>query len=140
MPKSNGKTKILGIPTIKCRVVQAALKLILEPIFESDFQPGSFGYQPGKKAGDAINRVKEGLPSGKTRVIDLDLKDYFNTIRHHILLREIAKRIGDGEILHLIKLILKAGGKQGVPQVGMLSPLLSNIYLNEIDKMVEHGN
>jgi RNA-directed DNA polymerase len=135
--KSNGKMRVLGIPTIRDRVVQAALKLILEPIFEADFQEGSYGYRPGRKAAEAINRVTEGLLSGKTRIIDLDLKDYFNTVRHHILLTKIARRIEDGDILHLIKLILKASGKLGVPQGGVLSPLFSNIYLNEVDKMLE---
>lgn len=131
------KYRKLGIPTIRDRVVQTALKLIIEPIFEADFQEGSYGYRPGKKAAEALNRVTEGLLSGKTRIIDLDLKAYFDTVKHHILLDKIAKRVKDEQILKLIKMLLKASGKQGVPQGGPLSPLMANVYLNEIDKMLE---
>jgi RNA-directed DNA polymerase len=135
--KDNGKMRKLSIPTIRDRVVQAALKLIIEPIFEADFQEGSYGYRPGKKAGEAVNRVTLGLLSGKTRIIDLDLKAYFDSVKHHILLDKIARRIEDPQILKLIKMMLKASGKQGVPQGSVVSPLFSNIYLNEVDKMLE---
>jgi len=137
IPKGNGKTRKLGIPTIKDRIVQGAIKLILEPVFEADFQPGSFGYRPKQTAHQAIERVSNAIVQEKTRVIDVDLKSYFDTIRHDILLSKIAQRIRDDKVLHLLKLILKANGKKGVPQGSVISPLLSNIYLNELDKMLE---
>lgn len=140
IPKGNGKTRQLGIPTIKDRVVQGALKLILEPIFEADFQPGSFGYRPKRTAHEAIKTVASALSKGKTRVIDIDLKSYFDTIRHDKLLSKIAERVEDRKILHLLKLQLKSNGKKGVPQGSIISPLLSNIYLNELDKMLEKAN
>ena len=137
IPKANGKTRKLGIPTIRDRVVQGAVKLIIEPVFESDFQDGSYGYRPKKTAHQAIEKVAEAVVKEKTRVLDLDLKSYFDTVKHHILLDKIAKRIADNEVMRLLKQMLKAGGKEGVPQGGVISPLLSNIYLNEIDKMLE---
>lgn len=137
IPKANGKTRKLGIPTIKDRVVQGAVKLIIEPVFEADFQDGSYGYRPKRTAHQAIEKVAEAVVKEKTRVIDLDLKSYFDTVKHHILLDKVAKRIADDEIMRLLKQMLKAGGKEGVPQGGVISPLLSNIYLNEIDKMLE---
>jgi RNA-directed DNA polymerase len=139
IPKGKGKSRILGIPTIKDRVVQGALKLILEPIFESDFQPGSYGYRPKRAAHGAISRVAEAIASHKTRVIDIDLRAYFDNVRHHILLGKVAKRVDDDDVMRLLKLILKSGGKKGVPQGGVISPLLSNIYLNEVDKMLERA-
>jgi RNA-directed DNA polymerase len=137
IPKANGKTRKLGIPTIKDRVVQGAVKLIIEPIFESDFQEGSYGYRPKRTAHQAIERVAEAVVKEKTRVIDLDLRGYFDTVKHHILLNKVAKRIADNKIMRLLNQMLKAGGKEGVPQGGVVSPLLSNIYLNEVDKMLE---
>lgn len=137
IPKANGKTRKLGIPTIKDRVVQGSVKLILEPVFEADFQEGSYGYRPKRTAHQAIEKVAEAVVKEKTRVIDLDLKSYFDTVKHHILLDKVAKRIADDEIMRLLKQMLKAGGKEGVPQGGVISPLLSNIYLNEVDKMLE---
>ena len=137
IPKGDGKVRTLGIPTIRDRVVQGALKLIIEPIFEADFQEGSYGYRPGKQAAEAIERVSVAIIQGKTRVIDLDLKAYFDNVRHHILLEKVAKRVDDNKIMHLLKQILKANGKKGVPQGGVISPLLANLYLNEVDKMLE---
>ena len=137
IPKGNGKTRMLGIPCIRDRVVQGALKLILEPIFESDFQPGSFGYRPKKTAHEAINRVADSIVRERVQVIDIDLKAYFDTVRHDILLAKVAQRVDDRKIMRLLKLILKSSGKQGVPQGGLISPLLSNLYLNEVDKMLE---
>ena len=135
--KGNGKTRTLKIPTIRDRVVQGAVKLILEPIFEPDFMDGSYGYRPQRTAHQAVQRVLKAVTGGKTRVIDLDLRSYFDTIRHDILLKKIASRVEDGKVLRLIKLILKAGGKRGAGQGGVISPLFSNIYLTEIDKMLE---
>lgn len=139
IPKGNGKTRTLGIPTIRDRVVQGALKLILEPIFEADFQDGSFGYRPKRTAHEAVERVKRAIIEKKTRVIDLDLKAYFDTVRHDLLLQKIALRVDDDLVLRLLKLILKASGKMGVPQGGVISPLLANLYLNEVDKMLERA-
>ena len=137
IPKTNGKTRKLGIPTIRDRVVQGAVKLIIEPVFESDFQEGSYGYRPKRTAHQAIERVAEAVVKAKTRVIDLDLRAFFDTVKHHILLDKVAKRIADDKIMRLLNQMLKAGGKEGVPQGGVISPLLSNIYLNEVDKMLE---
>lgn len=137
IPKANGGTRTLGIPSIRDRVVQGALRLILEPIFEADFQDGSYGYRPERSPQDAVRRVATAIAQGKTTVIDLDMKAYFDNVRHHILLEKVAKRVNDAEIMHLLKLILKVTGKRGVPQGGVISPLLSNIYLNEVDKMLE---
>jgi len=139
IPKGDGKVRTLGIPTIRDRVVQGALKLILEPIFEADFEPGSYGYRPGKKQHDAVHRVKVAIAGGGTQVIDLDLKAFFDNVRHDLLLEKVAKRVQDKDVLHLLKLILKASGKKGVPQGGVVSPLLSNIYLMEVDTMLERA-
>ncbi len=139
IPKDGGKTRVLSIPAIRDRVVQGALKLILEPIFEADFQPGSFGYRLMKSPHDAIQRVSDAIIQGKTHVIDLDLRAYFDTVRHHIVLEKVAKRVNDADVMHLLKMILKASGKLGVPQGGVISPLLSNLYLTEVDKMLERA-
>jgi RNA-directed DNA polymerase len=139
IPKGNGKMRQLSIPSIRDRVVQGALKLILEPIFEADFQPGSFGYRPKKSAHAAIRQVQAAILEGKTYVIDFDLRAYFDTVRHHIVLGKVARRVDDDAILWLLKLLLDASGKQGVPQGGVISPLLSNLYLNEVDKMLERA-
>ena len=138
IPKDGGKkVRVLSIPTIRDRVVQGALRLILEPIFEADFQPGSFGYRPGRTAHEAVDLVEKAIVYGKTRVIDIDLRAYFDNVRHHTLLARLAKRIEDLDVMHLLKLILKATGAKGVPQGGVISPLLSNVYLNEVDQMLE---
>jgi len=137
IPKGNGKYRTLGIPTIKDRVVQGALKLILEAVFEADFQDGSYGYRPKRNPHQAIERVAKAVVENKTRVIDIDLKAYFDTVRHDLLLEKVAERVDDDDIMRLLKLILKAGGKRGVPQGGPISPFLANLYLNEIDKMLE---
>jgi RNA-directed DNA polymerase len=137
IPKGGGKLRILNIPPIRDRVVQGALKLILEPIFEADFQPGSYGYRPKRNPHEAVEKVAEAIVKGKTRVIDVDLKSYFDTIRHDILFSKIAKRVNDKEVMRLVKLIAKTGGKRGIAQGSPISPLFSNIYLNEVDKMLE---
>src|SRR5436305_162962 len=139
IPKDGGKVRVLGIPAIRDRVVQGALKLIVEPIFEADFQPGSFGYRPGRTAHEAVQRVAEAIVKCKTRVIDIDLRAYFDNVRHDVLLAKVAQRVSDPDVLHLLKMILKASGKKGVPQGGVISPLLSNLYLNEVDKMLERA-
>jgi RNA-directed DNA polymerase len=140
IPKDGGKkVRILSIPTIRDRVVQGALKLILEPIFEADFQSGSYGYRPKKTAHEAINRVAQAIVQRKTRVIDLDLRSYFDGVRHDVLLAKVAKRIKDDDVMHLLKIVLKATGRKGVPQGGVISPVLSNLYLNEVDRMLERA-
>ena len=139
IPKDGGRVRVLSIPSIRDRGVQGALKLILEPIFEADFQAGSYGYRPKKTAHSAIQCVSEAILEGKTYVIDFDLRSYFDTVRHRIVLENLASRVRDEEVLRLLKLMLKASGKQGVPQGGVISPLLSNVYLNEVDKMLERA-
>jgi RNA-directed DNA polymerase len=118
-------------------VVQGALKLILEPIFEADFQSGSYGYRPKRTAHEAVARVAQAIVEEKTRIIDLDLKAYFDNVQHYLLLEKVARRVQDEAVLHLLKMMLKATGKKGVPQGGVISPLLSNLYLNEVDRMLE---
>ncbi|MBC8462279.1 MAG: group II intron reverse transcriptase/maturase [Deltaproteobacteria bacterium] len=137
IPKGGGKVRVLGIPAIRDRVVQGALRLIIEPIFEADFQDGSYGYRPRRRAHEAVSRVSEAVVENKTMVIDVDLESYFDNIRHDILLGKVAQRVDDDKIMRLLKMILKASGKRGVPQGGVISPLLANIYLNEVDKMLE---
>ena len=139
IPKGNGKVRVLSIPSIRDRVVQGALKLILEPIFEADFQDGSYGYRPKRTAHAAVQRVATAVKHRKWRVMDVDLKAYFDTVRHDLLLRRVAARVDDAEVMRLLKLILKASGKRGVPQGGVISPLLANLYLNEVDRMLERA-
>src|SRR5215468_11441937 len=138
IPKDGGtKVRVLSIPAIRDRVVQGALKLILEPIFEADFQSGSYGYRPKRSAHEAVNRVAQAIVQGKTRIIDLDLRAYFDNVQHYLLLEKVARRVQDDEVMHLLKMMLKATGEKGVPQGGVISPLLSNLYLTEVDRMLE---
>jgi len=139
IPKGGGKVRVLGIPAIRDRVVQGALKLILEPIFEADFCDGSYGYRPKRTAHEAVNRVAQAIVRNKTRVIDVDLAAFFDTVRQDLLLGKVARRVRDGEILHLLKLMLQASGKRGVPQGGVISPRLANVYLIEVDAMLERA-
>ena len=138
IPKDGGtKVRVLSIPAIRDRVVQGALKLILEPIFEADFQSGSYGYRPQRTAHEAVLRVNTAIWEEKTRIIDLDLRAYFDNVQHYLLLEKVARRVQDSKVMRLLNLILKSTGKKGVPQGGVISPLLSNLYLNEVDKMLE---
>ena len=138
IPKDGGtKVRVLSIPAIRDRVVQGALKLILEPIFEADFQPGSYGYRPKRTAHEAVLRVDKTIVEGKTRIIDLDLRAYFDSVQHYLLLEKVARRVQDAKVMRLLNLILKSTGKKGVPQGGVISPVLSNLYLNEVDRMLE---
>ena len=151
IPKPGGGERPLGIPTIRDRVVQSAAKLLLEPIFEADFDPNAFGYRPKRSARDAIQKVHELLQAGNTDVVDADLSKYFDTIPHRELIQCVARRIVDRDMLHLIKMWLKvpveerdtngkprvSGGKNstcGTPQGGVISPLLANLYMNRFLK------
>ena len=122
IPKDKGRVRVLGIPTIRDRVVQGALKLVLEPIFEADFQDGSYGYRPKRTAHEAVERVGAAVVSTKTQVIDVDLRGYFDNVRHDILLGKVAERVDDDRVMRLLRFILKASGRRGVPQGGVISP------------------
>jgi len=130
IPKDGNKVRVLSIPAIRDRVVQGAIKLILEPVFEADFQPGSYGYRPKRTAHQAVQQVAEAIAKAKTRVIDLDLKAYFDNVKHCLVLQKVARRIQDRDVLHLLKLILKATGKQGVPQGGVITPLTQKVIFS----------
>lgn len=133
IPKGNGKVRTLQIPCIRDRVVQGAVKLILESIFEADFCPNSYGFRPRRSPHRALAEVRRSVMRRMSTVIDVDLSRYFDTIRHSVVLDKIAKRVRDPQVLHLVKQIIKVGGKVGVPQGGPFSPLAANIYLNEVD-------
>jgi len=133
IPKGNGKVRTLQIPCIRDRVVQGAVKLILEAIFEADFCTNSYGFRPRRSPHRALAEARRSVLRRMSTVIDVDLSRYFDTIRHSVLLDKIAKRVQDSQVLHLVKQIIKAGGKRGVPQGGPFSPLAANIYLNELD-------
>src|SRR6478752_2511237 len=140
IPKDGGKkVRVLSIPAIREGVVQGALKLILEPIFKADFQSGSYGYRPKRTAHQAVNRVAQAIVESKTRIIDIDLRAYFDNVQHYLLLEKVARRVQDDAVMHLLKMILEATGKKGVPQGGVISPLLSNVYLTEVDRMLERA-
>lgn len=132
----------LGIPTVRDRVVQAALRSVLEPIFERDFAEQSYGFRPGRGCQDALARVDELLKAGYTYVVDADLKSYFDTIPHDKLMAQLRRKVADGRVLALIEAFLKAGildgleewtPEEGSPQGSVISPLLSNIYLDPLD-------
>ena len=127
IPKGGGRVRVLGIPAIRDRVVQGALRLIVEPIFEADFQDGSYGYRPRRRAHEAVVRVSKAVVENKTMVIDLDLESYFDNIKHDILLGKVAQRVDDDNIMRLLKMILKANGKRGVPQGGVILSFLTSI-------------
>jgi RNA-directed DNA polymerase len=139
IPKDGGKVRVLSIPAIRDRVVQGAMKLILEPIFEAEFQSGSYGYRPKRTAHQAVNRVAQAIVEEKTRIIDIDLSAYFDNVQHYLLLEKVARRVQDDEVMQMLKMMLKATGKKGVPQGGVISPLLSNVYLTEVDRMLERA-
>jgi len=149
IPKSSGGTRPLGIPTVEDRVVQMAVKLVMEPIFEADFEDEAYGYRPERSAQEAVREVHQHLQEGRTDVVDADLSSYFDTIPHGQLIESVRQRVSDGTILELIKGWLKApvvdedddgtrryesSGQKGTPQGGIVSPLLANIYFNRFLK------
>lgn len=146
IPKGGGKMRPLGIPTVEDRIVQGAVRHVIEPIFEKEFARHSYGFRPGRGCKGALRRVDELLGEGYGYVVDADLKSYFDTIPHEKLMKLIERRIADGRVLRLIRAFLEAkimdGLKQydpetGAPQGAVLSPLLSNIYLNPLDHLME---
>jgi RNA-directed DNA polymerase len=146
IPKPGSKEKRpLGIPTVRDRVVQTAVLMVLEPIFERDFAEHSYGFRPGRGCKDALRRVDQLLKEGYTYIVDADLKSYFDTIPHDRLLALVAQKVSDGRVLSLIESFLKQGvldglrewtPEEGSPQGGCISPLLSNIYLNPLDHLM----
>jgi RNA-directed DNA polymerase len=151
IPKPDGRQRPLGIPTVRDRIVQTAVLLVIEPIFEADFLDSSYGFRPGKNAHQAIDAIRQYLSAGFTEVYDADLKSYFDTIPHDALLKCLERRIADRQVLKLIRMWLESPvietddrgrtkasrPKQGTPQGGVISPLLANIYLHWFEK--QHG-
>jgi RNA-directed DNA polymerase len=133
IPKDGGKkVRVLSIPCIRDRVVQGALKLILEPIYEADFQPGSYGYRLQRTAHQAVHRVAQAIVENKTIILELDLRAYFDNVQHSLLLDKVALRIQDNDVMHLLNITLKATGKKGVPQGGVNAPRTQSITLVRI--------
>ena len=149
IPKAGSKeTRPLGIPTVTDRVVQQAMRLVLEPIYEQRFADHSYGFRPGRSCHDALRRVNGQLESGYTHVVDIDIQGYFDTIEHERLMKLLKEDVSDGRVLEIIKHFLKAGvleegayeiSEIGTPQGGVISPLLSNIYLDELDHLMERN-
>ena len=149
IPKSDGKQRPLGIPTVKDRIVQMALKQVLEPIFEHQFKDHSYGFRPGRGCKDALRAVDEHLKAGLCWVVDADLKSYFDTLSHQRLLEHMGADVADRKVLSLVESFLDQEvledmetwtPSQGSPQGAVISPLLSNIYLHGLDVLlVEHG-
>jgi RNA-directed DNA polymerase len=149
IPKGDGRTRPLGIPVVKDRIVQQAVRLVIEPIFEREFRDGSYGFRPGRGCHDALREVDRLLKEGHTHVVDADLKSYFDTIPHERLMARVEEQVSDGRVLDLIRGWLQADILQGLeqwtptqgsPQGAVISPLLANIYLHPLDAlMAERG-
>ena len=138
--KDNGKMRILGIPTIKDRTVQGALKLIMEAVFEADFSPNNYGYRPKKSQQYAVAQVRRSILRGMTTTIDIDLSAYFDNVRHHILLKQVAKRFQDDKIMNLLKMILTATGEKGFPQGGLCKALHNPPYAKKVIMQSKFSN
>ncbi len=147
IPKSDGKQRPLGIPAVRDRVVQTAAKLILEPIFEADFKECSYGFRPNRNALQALERIRGSANQGGNYVTDADVEDFFGSVEHELLMQHVQKRISDRRVLKIIRQWLKAGvmedgqwrsNDKGTPQGGVISPLLANILLNQLDERWEH--
>jgi RNA-directed DNA polymerase len=139
-PQDGGtKVRVLGLPTMRDRVVQGALKVILTPVFEADLQPGSSGDRPTRSAPAAVERVAEAIARWQTRGIEVDLQAYCDNIRPPVLLAKVAARINDADVRPLFQGLLKASGSKGVPHGGVSSPLLSPLYRTEVDRMLERA-
>ena len=149
IPKGEGKTRPLGIPTIKDRIVQASVKRVIEPIFEHEFLPMSYGFRPGRGCKDALRDVDDALKAGLTWVVDADLQGYFDSIPHDRLMSHVEERISDGRLLSLIRAWLtqdivsemeRWSPTAGSPQGAIISPLLANVYLHPLDQaMTQRG-
>jgi RNA-directed DNA polymerase len=148
IPKGNGQTRPLGIPTVKDRIVQTALKMAIEPIFETQFREGSYGFRPERGCKDALREVDRMLKEGYAHVVDADLKSYFDTIPHDRLMARVAEKISDGRVLALIESFLRQDVMKemerwtptaGTPQGAVISPLLANIYLHPLDLLMEES-
>jgi RNA-directed DNA polymerase len=148
IPKADGQTRPLGIPTVKDRIVQTALKMVIEPIFEVQFRPVSYGFRPGRSCKDALREVDRLLKSGFTWVVDADLKSYFDTIPHDKLMTRVASAISDGAVLALVESFLQQDIMKdmarwtpttGTPQGAVISPLLANLYLHPLDLLMEES-
>ena len=150
IPKADGRQRALGIPTVKDRVVQAAAKVVLEPIFEADFHDSSYGFRPRRSAHQAVEQIRQGVNSGRDWVVDADIEACFDRIDHGVVLERMGRRISDRRMLKLVRQWLTAGvqiagvvhpSERGVPQGGVISPLLANMVLHELDQgwEAEHG-
>jgi RNA-directed DNA polymerase len=148
IPKGPGQTRPLGIPSVKDRIVQTALKMAIEPIFETAFREGSYGFRPGRGCKDALREVDRLLKEGYTHVVDADLKAYFDSIPHDRLMARVAEKVSDGRVLDLIDSYLRQDVMKGMerwsptagtPQGAVISPLLANIYLHPLDLIMEQG-
>src|SRR6266702_3065347 len=145
IPKGDGRTRPLGIPTVKDRIVQTAVKLVLEPIFEATFRPTSYGFRPGRGCQDVLREVAQLIEDGYVFVVDADFESYFDSIPHDRLMQRVEERVSDGRILDLLRGWLKQDimhdlqrwtPTEGTPQGSVISPLLANIYLHPLDELM----